>query len=372
MVAQYNRPKPVDWTLTYANTDKIPFGTFILYDRLNDIFPKSAIRYYRERLYNVLNDDSIKNSAVLIICNTINLNEYDYAALKKHINKGNNVFIAAVNYEGQLYKELKIETRSEQEKNSQTYLNFTSKSLTDSTYVVDHESSNQYFSRFDTLKATVLGKNGYNHTSFMRFKMGKGSLYLNANPQMFTNYSLLQDKGADYAAKALSYISTESGLVWDEYYSRGKDGEESSMRVFLSHPPLRWAFYIVFFSLLIFVIYQSKRRQRIIPIIEPVTNTSVEFATIVGQVYYEQRDNSNIAQKKATYFLEYIRTRYNLRTNVLDADFIQTLANKSGVSISLIQALFYQLALIQSGQKVDSDLLIDFNQNIEQFYTLTS
>jgi hypothetical protein len=140
------------------------------------------------------------------------------------------------------------------------------------------------------------------------------------------------------------------------------------MRVFLSHPPLRWAFYIVIAGLLIYVFYQMKRRQRIIPIIEPVANTTVDFVTVVGQVYYEQHDNSNIAQKKVAYFLEHIRTKYLIKTNVHDADFMQTLALKSGAQISLIQALFYQVGLIQNGQKIGNDDLITLNQSIEQFY----
>jgi hypothetical protein len=115
-----------------------------------------------------------------------------------------------------------------------------------------------------------------------------------------------------------------------------------------------------------------KRRQRIIPVIEPVANTTVDFVTVIGQVYYEQHDNSNIAQKKVGYFLEYIRTRYLLKTNLHDTVFMETLAKKSGAQIMLIQAIFYQVALIQNGQKVDNDDLITLNQNIEQFYFQSS
>jgi len=94
--------------------------------------------------------------------------------------------------------------------------------------------------------------------------------------------------------------------------------------------------------------------------------------TVVGQVYYEQHDNRNIAQKKVAYFLEHIRTKYHLKTNVHDADFMGTLAKKSGVHVNLIRALFYQVALVQNGQKVANSDLITLNQNIEQFYFQSS
>lgn len=372
MVAEYNQPKAINWNTTYSSVDKIPFGSYVLYNRLNDIYPQTKVIAMNDPIYNLIVDDSIQNSAVLIVADDININEYDYDKLTSYIKKGNNVFIAA-NYFGTfLKKKLKIENNTEMRKNGQTYLNLLSKNLRDSTYLVDRNSTNGYFSKFDTVKAVMLGQNGYDHASYIKFPMGKGALFLNANPLMFTNYSLLQEPGASYSAKALSFLPTQKKLIWDEYYTKGRDGEESTMRVFLSHPPLRWAFYLVAFGLLIFVVYQSKRRQRIIPIIPPVSNTSVEFATTVGQVYYEQHDNSNIAQKKVTYFLEYIRQRYNLKTSVLDAEFIQTLTKKSGAEFKLVGELFYQVALIQTGGKVSNDDLITLNHNIEQFYHQSS
>ncbi|GAB3907129.1 DUF4350 domain-containing protein [Mucilaginibacter boryungensis] len=372
VVAEYNRPKATDWSETFNNTEKIPFGTYILYNRLHDVFPGSAIQTYREPVYNVIADDSLKNANYIIICNELKLTEYDYGKLTQYIKKGNDVFIAANEFGNLLEKKLQIETNSEEHTNGQSFINFTSTSQKDSTYLVDHSSTNNYFYNFDTLKTTVLGKNGYNHSTFVRINMGKGALYLNANPKMFTNYSLLQSPGISYSAKALSYLKTGKTIAWDEYYSKGIEGEESSMRVFLSHAPLRWAFYLVIGGLMVYVFYQMKRRQRIIPIIEPVANTTVDFVTVVGQVYYEQHDNRNIAQKKVAYFLEHIRTKYNLKTNVHDAEFMETLANKSGVQVSLIQALFYQVALIQNGHKVDNSDLITLNQNIEQFYFQSS
>jgi len=372
MVAQYNQPKGVNWKATYSSADKIPFGSYVLYHRLNDIYPATKIVPINDPVYNLVVDDSIQNSTVLIIADDININEYDYEKLTGFIKQGNNVFIASSYFGSFLNKKLKLESNTEMRKNGQTYLNFLSKNLRDSTYLVDKNSTTGYFSKFDTVKAVVLGQNGYDHASYIKFPMGKGALFLNANPLMFTNYSLLQEPGANYAAKALSFIPSQKNIVWDEYYTKGRNGDESTMRVFLSHPPLRWAFYIVAFSLLIFVVYQSKRRQRIIPIIPPVVNTSVEFATTVGQVYYEQRDNNNIAQKKITYFLEHIRQRYHLKTSLLDTEFIETLTHKSGAEPKLVSEIFYQVTLMQHSTKVSNDDLITLNHNIEQFYHQSS
>ena len=371
LVAQYNKPIETDWTETLVNTDKIPFGTYVLYNRINDLFPAATVKTFREPPYNVINDDKISNGSYIIICNDINLNKYDYEKLKNYVIKGNDVFIAAASFGEELTKQLKIQSGYDITR-SATRIGFVNPLYKDYLYDIDRQSSDGCFAYFDTAKAIVLGENEYHHYTYLKFPMGKGNLYLNANPKMFSNYSLLQDMGANYASIALSFVKNNKNIYWDEYYTQGREGNGSFMRVFLQNNNLRWAFYIAVFSLLAFVLYEMKRRQRIIPIIEPLTNTSVQFAGIVGQVYYEQHDNGNIAAKKVAYFLEHIRSKYNIRTQVFDEEFITTLSQKSGADEPLIRALSHQVVFVNINSKISDSELIDLNQNIEQFYKQSS
>ena len=34
------KPKPVDWTQTFSNKDKIPYGTYVLYSMMENLFPE--------------------------------------------------------------------------------------------------------------------------------------------------------------------------------------------------------------------------------------------------------------------------------------------------------------------------------------------
>lgn len=370
LVAQYNRPQPINWTETFNTNDKIPYGTYIVYNQLHDIFPKAEIQQYQRPVYNVLTDDSVSRGTYIIICGDAKLNEYDYDKLIKFIKKGNDVLIAAHSFGQQLNKALKVDAETESwYKNVSGYLKFTNKALdTAQVYTIDKNLSDGYFSNLDTAKALILGKNNLGHINFIKYNFDKGSLYLNANPLMFTNYSLLKKDGATYAALVFSHLKYNHNIIWDQYYSDGKTDEESPMRVFLHNPALRSAYYLSLFSLLLFVVYQIKRRQRIIPIIEPLSNSTLDFVNVVGQVYYEQRDNSNIAHKKASYLLEHLRNKYNLKTNVLNEEFVTALNHKSGADASLIRELINQVTLTRSGTKVSDRELIDLNKNIEQFY----
>ena len=51
---EYNRPKPLNWSPTYANKDKIPYGTYVLYDQLPRLLGTDSVEVVRLPVYNQL------------------------------------------------------------------------------------------------------------------------------------------------------------------------------------------------------------------------------------------------------------------------------------------------------------------------------
>ena len=368
LVAQYNKPVPVNWSPTLYYGDKIPFGTYILHDQLKTIYPGSIIKRTNAPVYNALHNTGAKGN-YFIIASTINLNKLDYKELIKFIKAGNNVFMTAFNWDGFLADTLQLNTQAEYKKNN-TSLNFVNPQLKrPNLYSFQRDICSQYFSVFDTAHAVVISQNTLKHANYISFAFGKGHLYLCANPQLFTNYSLLTPQGADYAAKALSYLPVQQNIYWDQYQNKDIEVDRSPLRVIFSNDSLRWAYYIALITALIYVIYEVKRRQRIIPVIEPLQNNTLDFVNVVGQVYYERRDNGNIAHKKITYLLEYWRTKYYLKTTVLNMEFVNALAQKSGIDTDFAKRLINLINYIHVQPKVNDEELIELNQAIEKFYS---
>jgi hypothetical protein len=350
IVAQINRPKAINWTETLNSKEKTPFGTYILFNRLHDIFPGSQIMPYHRAVYNAIAEDSIANSSYVIIAPYIEFGKPDYDELIKY---------------------LKIETTQYDNivGSSNNQVNFLSPSLLPKNYYsVDKGVGNIYFSQIDTLKSIVLGENGQHKANFIKYTFGKGSLYLLCNPTFFSNYSLLKPQGAAYAATALSFIKNTNKLIWDQYYTQGDDENDSPMRLFLSNEALRWAYYTTLFSLLVFVIYEIKRRQRIIPVIMPLSNSTIEFVNVVGQVYYEKRNNTDIAHKKILYLLAHLRDEYQVKTSKLDDEFIEKLKTKLGIDAALATDLVNHIQQLDTKNYVSDRELIELNKLIEQFY----
>ena len=368
LVAQYNKPAPLNWQPTLYYGDKIPFGTYIVYRELPHFFPGAKITKTNQNLYDAFHNKTITNSNYLIISKTVVLGKFDFKEMINYIKFGNSVFISTFDWRGILADTLKIQTGLEYEKKNVGLIFTNNKLKQGGNYQFDKDISNEYFTRFDTAHAVVLGKNELGHSNFLRFDYGKGHLYLCADPQLFTNYSLLKNNGDDYAAKALSYLPPQPNIYWDEFQNGDIIEDTSPLRVFFNHSALQWAYYISLFGLFFFVLFEMKRRQRIIPIIEPLNNSTIDFVNVVGQVYYEQRNNLNIAQKKVLFFLEHLRTSYYLKTNKLDMDFIEHLTHKTGIGSELAQEMVNHINFISVQKHINDHELIKLNQLIEQFY----
>ncbi|MCX2495793.1 DUF4350 domain-containing protein [Pedobacter sp. PF22-3] len=370
LVAQYNKPTPTNWAPTYAVKDKIPYGTYILYHRIKDILPEAKIKQSKTAIYNTLKDKNFNKAAYLIVAQQAEISKTDFDQLVKFMQTGNDVFIAS--YElGKIEKSLKLQSLSTMSAEGST-LNFTNPSLkTEANYGFERGIGSQYYNKLDTSKATVLGVNGDGKPNFVRYSYGKGNLYLIAEPGFYTNFNLLDKYGAEYAAKTLSYLHGTRQVIFDEYFSAQKTTTTDMLRVFFKHPELKYAYYLAIFSLIIFVLYDMKRRQRIIPIADPLTNSSLAFVHVVGSVYYHERNNIDIALKKINYFLEYLRTRYYLKTNDIDGNFAQLLMEKTGINEALAKTLTNHFMQTPTMNTLSDTQLIYLNASIEQFYKNT-
>ncbi|RZK55558.1 MAG: hypothetical protein EOO59_10475, partial [Hymenobacter sp.] len=51
---EYYKPKPLDWTPTLSNKDRIPYGTYALYDLLPDLLGTDSVASVRLPIFNQL------------------------------------------------------------------------------------------------------------------------------------------------------------------------------------------------------------------------------------------------------------------------------------------------------------------------------
>ncbi|MBS1934921.1 MAG: DUF4350 domain-containing protein [Bacteroidetes bacterium] len=372
IVAEINRPKPFDWSVTLSKEDKNPYGSYILYHQLNDLFPTAVISSFRLPVYDQVDNFSDSNTAYMLIDPQLELSEEDVNELLNYVSVGNYVFLSSSDLGKRISDSLHLSTnrRFDLEKTDSVRINFDNPNLhSPNDYRFYKFTIDEYVEKFDSSKTIVLGSNQYHNPNFVKIDYGNGAFFVHAAPLCFSNYFMLTGNNYEYTAKALSYLPKDlKQIYWDEYYKLGPTGSQNPLRFILSNVNLRWAFRIALFTMLIFVFFEMKRTQRIIPVIQPLRNSTLDFVQTVGSVYFNRHDNKNVAQKKVQYFLEYIRSHFYLSTTYLNDEFMHALSKKTGVTEAELRDLMVYIERVSEEDKVSDELLLQLNQSIDSFY----
>ncbi|MFN8348045.1 MAG: DUF4350 domain-containing protein [Spirosomataceae bacterium] len=369
----YYRPKPLDWTPSYSNKDKIPFGTKALYELLPDVFGQQKVVSLRLPIYNHLSENkTFPVSNYIFVCQAFEIDRNDRMQLLNYVKRGNNAFISAYDFPDTLMKTLGVgaKLKAPTLRDTALVMNFVNPQLKkQGGYVFSQDDGRNYFLVKQAGNVTVLAQNARNEPVFLKIKYGKGHFFLHNLPLALTNYYVLPPKTSDFAFKSLSYLPVLP-VYWDEYLKQGRFGEneQSVFRYIMTQPPLQWAYYLILFGLVLYAIFAGKRTQRIIPIIETPKNTSLEFVQTIGKMYFQQSNHANIAEKKIQHLLLYIRERFGLRTNELNEEFKETLIQKTGLPALEINLLFSEIAYAERAQHLTEYELLSLNRRIEDFY----
>lgn len=401
---ELTRTEEIDWTLSFSREDKIPYGSYIIFDLLTNIFPEEEIYTVDYPIYNVLKEeteymDSISEedfsdssihfpaspaaadeiyenenfpeyiSNYIFINDNFSPDKLDLEKLLLFVEQGNNVFASAFWFGSELTDTLKLETKFNFSSVDSIELNFLNKKLEKpENYIYTKNTFNYSFRVKDSLNTTVLGYTNDSLVNFIKVEFGKGNIYLHAFPLAFTNYNILDSLNSDYIFKTLSYLPENSTVMWDEYYKTNKSFMRTPLSFILNQKPLKYAYYLLIFSIFSYIIFAGRRRQRIIPLKRKLTNTTLEFVRTIGRLYYQQKNHKNIAEKKITYFLEQLRNRFNIKTDEINDDVIRRISQKSGVELKEVKNIFNTIKYLDLKIKINEDELKKINNLIESFY----
>ena len=364
---------------SYVYTDARPFGGAVAYTMLKNAYPKNTIEIGKKEFaenYNLHYD----TSAIYI---NLSKNYYtsvrDAQSLLDFVYKGNTAFISAENFDDSLMNKLYCKKVSDYV--NPGYENLQKVSTRYNNKIALYKDSFSYFylpftNYFDSINnsyARVVGYNKNGKTNMFAFLWGKGRFYFQCEPRAFSNYFLLSNNNYKYMQQALQMLPAyPQNVYWDNYYAKknyanGNNKNGSSLSEIFKNPPLKTAFWIVVALLLLYILFNSKRRQRIIPIEKPTENTSIAFAEAIAGLYLSKKDNKIIADKIITYFNEHVRTKYFLNINVNDSTYADVLSRKSAVSYETTKELSNIIININTSLKVSDEQLLQLNGLVERF-----
>jgi hypothetical protein len=280
---------------------------------------------------------------------------------------GGDIFISTDNLEGPLADTLGVSTvysfnmpLGKKNEEDSVPVNI---DTTQAPYMVKQSLIETYLNLDSATGYDILGQY-YSHPNFVRFSLGEGHIYISSAPKLFSNIVVADPEDWKYACDALSYLPVRR-TIWDEHY-KGYGPQRSELSYIISQAPLRWAYYLLVIGLLTYILFEGKRRQRVIPVLEPLQNTTLEFVETVGRLYYQNRDNADLAAKKIAHFYDFLHHRLHIRYREDDKMLIPVLSRKSGMPEEKIEEIFSLIrrVSISPGEQT----VIELSKKIDEFY----
>ncbi|MGR7811852.1 DUF4350 domain-containing protein [Lacinutrix undariae] len=382
VVLENSKPQEINWFPSYVKKHKIPFGTFVFYEQLERLFGKDNVIDVERPPYEFLNDNDI-NGTYLFVNNQVSFGAEEFDILLEWTAKGNTLFVASSGFESNVLDTLNLETSTVNSFDNYDgdYI-FKLKNKNLDTTIVSYEKADflTYFDKIDTLKTSIISVSDNKeyplgietaHANAIRQPFGEGQIILSNFPQAFTNYFILESQNKNYTAGLLSYIDDSQPIYFDNYYKAGKPFFTSPLFILLNNKTLKWAYYMMLIGVFFYVIFEGKRKQRAIPIVEPLKNKTIDFTRTIANMYYEKGKHHDIAQHKIQHLLEFIRTQLYLNTNTIDTEFIKNLAARSNNSVEDTQTLFNVITSCSEDRKLKTVELERLNRLIETFKSNT-
>lgn len=371
---QYVLPKPMDWSRTYLSKTKSPFGCYAIYNLIEGVYSQK-LSYNNQTLYN-LNNRQDEKTSLLIINDNINFNKTDVSSLFEFLERGNTVFIATNNIIGPLADSLHIRiqynygnyfTSIDSLLNKQgEQIKFTAKNLSKQKFSYSQLANVTYFETFDSTRFKVLAYYQNDKACLIYTKLNKGQLYLMSIPDVFGNYYIVNHKNKDVAYTLLSLINNKQ-IVWDEYYKTFNITNYSFLKFILESDALYSAYLLLMFTIIFYMIFEGRRRQRAIPKLIKPNNSTLEFVNVISHVYYNSKNHQSIAVERIKFFYETIRKKFNVSTNDVNELFINEITELCGIEKKLVNQLFVYCEKIKNAKEITEYDLIELSRQIHNF-----
>ncbi len=394
----------LSWKEDYEEENRDPYGTNVFFRLLTELDSEHDVVVLKDSLNGQFSQHETPKASYVFVGGGMFMTERDRDALLDFVKEGNSAFIACNVIPHDLMFYLYLEECGNTPWSGYHYsydtiaaLNLDHPDLVMSDtpkyqYVRNYlperypwkYMGSEYFCVIDTQR-TILGYmvTDSTYVNFARIRHGEGYFFLHTTPLAFSNYHLIRKQALEYAQRVFSHLP-EGRIYWDEYSrvpesvtrlaNRRSSGgfpesnHQSPLKYILSQPALAWAWYLLLGTGVLYLLFRAKRRQSIVPVMEPNTNTSLEFVQTIGQLYFLQNKHQKLALQKIRYFNGYVRDRYSLSYREGDDHFFGRLANRSEVPEELIREIYQTQESIKKAYAISTTKLIEFHHMMDKFY----
>lgn len=416
----------VNWKKNYSFSSQDPYGTMVFKEMLNSFFNPVKIEELNDG--TKLQDITETNQLYILVGNTINLNNDETTHLVEFVERGNQALLIGNHFTlGDLY--YNYYPRQTSFFDSVLVINYTASTdtfrfihyypsfqtpsfslfsaLDDPDYLRDSlipyaeeeeikimDSLNQVPDAVDSIIIPELqigpseedrdeleedyvdeeniappligGKTSTNHSFYQIYSLNDGELHYHSIPMVFCNSSALQPDFLGHFNLVFRRFNPDK--VWldhIQWHAGAPEDSESPLQFILNQKPLRWAYYLTIISVLLYLVINSKRRQKVIPLNETNINTSLEYIKTVSSLYLSQDNHIPVVKYQRDGFYHLIKKRYFIEPQ--QKDFTEQLIKKSQVERQQVLDLLDELGKSKKYLSVRSSYPLVIYNKINEF-----
>jgi MoxR-like ATPase len=111
-------------------------------------------------------------------------------------------------------------------------------------------------------------------------------------------------------------------------------------------------------TIILFMIFTAKRRQRVIPVVHEPANKSLEFTELIGTLYFQKKDHADLVRKKFSYLAEELRREIQVDIEEVadDERSFHRIARKTGMDAGEIAKFIREVRpVIYGGRVIDAE-----------------
>ncbi len=373
IIVSESRQRRINWFPSFSVKHKIPFGSYVAYQEAKKIF-KDDFQPVSVSPYVFLSKNPDAAGTYVLYNSQINLGKTALESLLTWVKKGNHLLISSGQFEQPLLDSLHLDQSYYIPKafNNRLVLDLVNPALkiadsvifdkiSTGTTIISKDSLHQY-------KIKISGEYVSKDTlvpNFVDVQYGKGHIMLHSLPYVFTNYFILKNHNSDYFEGILSYINQKKPVYWDIEAQNGA-GSAGIFKYIIQNPGFLWAYRLLFIGLLVYVLFEGKRKQRAIPVVAPPKNETLAFTKTIGDMYIENKEHRRIALMHIKHFMDYLRTQLHIDTKDNIEILKKKIAQKTKTEIKDIDELFDLIYYINQNTKITSQTVLDLDQKINK------
>ncbi len=193
-----------------------------------------------------------------------------------------------------------------------------------------------------------------------------GSFIWHANPIMFQNFALKQGCYIPHFDHVIGQLKGNMIFVGNGIMGAPSKKWNSPLEYILQHDALMRAYWLCIIMIVLYYFFTGVRRQKAVPIIMPIRNTSLEYADTLTELYLSQNQNRKLVLRMHRNFINYVRSSYLL--DAKDNDNIPRLARKSGIGEDVLRRIMTTFENAQNGHPFNDRQLFELDRQLESFY----